>query len=217
MTNDSQRIDHIRRDFKKSSLNRENLESDPYMQFGKWFEEALSFYGEDSTAFILSTASGEGIPSSRVVLLKFHSEQGYIFFTNYNSHKGRDINQNPNVSMLFFWPELERQIRIEGKVRKTSEDISDEYFYSRPFESRLAAKISRQSEPVDEYVNLKEDYEFALTTCCPADVKRPAHWGGYLITPLCYEFWQGRPGRMHDRFKFEQTDKGVWKITQLQP
>lgn len=214
---DVQKIDHFRRDFKKFSLTKENLEADPYKQFLKWFEDAVSAFDSDATAFILSTANTKGIPSSRVVLLKYHSEEGFTFFTNYNSRKSKDIEQNPNVSMLFFWPEFERQIRIEGTIRKTGAQISDDYFYSRPFESRIAAKISRQSEIVGDDTDLNSDFSFALASCCPADVKRPAHWGGFIIEPQNYEFWQGRPGRMHDRFRYAKTTDNSWSIIQLYP
>jgi pyridoxamine 5'-phosphate oxidase len=214
----SEKIDKIRRDYVRSALTEADLDPDPYLQFCKWFDEMLQVENDDPTAFILSTSTPEGKPSSRVVLLKKHSPDGFVFFTNYGSKKGRHILANPYVSMLFFWPETERQVRIEGKATIISEQESDEYFQSRPRESRIAAMISKQSSPVEAEKDLNEIFEFAMNSMCQEDIIRPAQWGGFLIIPELYEFWQGRPARLHDRFQYDfSKENNSWKMIRLQP
>jgi pyridoxamine 5'-phosphate oxidase len=210
-------IHNIRREFQKAELHLKDMEVDPYMQFCKWFEEMLTDEHEDPTSFVLTTATLSGKPSSRVVLLKGHSPEGFIFFTNYLSRKGKEIEQNPYVSMLFYRPAIERQIRIEGIAEKISEQESDEYFRSRPRDSRISALLSRQSSPADDEQSLKETFDYSMKTMCDDDIQRPKHWGGYLIRAHAYEFWQGRPGRLHDRFLYEKRENNQWFLTRLQP
>lgn len=213
----NEKIPNIRRDYRKHRIIRSELNSDPYMQFCRWFDEILSLQIPDPTAFILSTVTKEGKPASRVVLLKGHSPEGFVFFTNYASSKGQQIELNPHVSMLFFWPERERQIRIEGRAIRVSDKISDEYFRTRPRESKIAAIISKQSRPVEPDTDMQEIFIYAMESLCHDDLVRPEHWGGFQVIPEKYEFWQGRAGRMHDRFVYNKTGLQAWEIIQLQP
>jgi len=205
---------HLRKDYSKISLDTEHLNKDPFVQFGEWFDNALSHESQEANAMILSTSSISGKPSSRVVLLKSFSKQGFVFFTNYNSKKGKDIEENPNVSVLFFWPSAMRQIRIEGFAKKTSQKISENYFYSRPRESQASSALSMQSAPLEQ----RESFDNSVKTLAgnPGKIIKPKHWGGYNITPRTFEFWQGRIGRSHDRFLYTQ-ENGIWKITPLYP
>jgi pyridoxamine-phosphate oxidase len=211
------KIHNIRRDYRKHRIIKSELSPDPYIQFCRWFEEILCLQISDPTAFILSTVSIEGKPASRVVLLKGHSPKGFVFFTNYSSNKGQQIELNPDVSMLFFWPEAERQIRIEGRANRVSKKDSDEYFQSRPRESKIAAIISKQSQPVEPDTDLQELFTYAMESMCHDDLVRPDYWGGFQILPEKYEFWQGRAGRMHNRYVYIKSGLHAWEIIQLQP
>ena len=201
-----------RRDYTKGVLKIEDLQGDPLTTVQQWIDRAKS-NELDPTAFVLST-SVEGQPHSRVVLLKEIRNGQLVFFTNYNSDKGKEIAQNPKVSLNFFIPSDERQIRILGTASKVSEEESDEYFYSRPYESQVGAAVSRQSETLDSRDRLDAAYESALKL--EQNPKRPDHWGGYAITPFQIEFWQGRASRLHDRFLFTFID-GEWQINRLYP
>lgn len=208
-------ISNIRKDYLKAQLNKSVVGEDPVAFFEKWFDEAVHGGVEEPTAMAISTVSAGGLSSSRTVLLKDIRDGAFVFYTNYSSRKGSDIAQNPNVSLLFYWPELERQVRIEGRAEKVPSSASDEYFASRPAISQVSAIISPQSKPVPdrEYLEkLKEEY---LSVKRDAH-KRPENWGGYAVTPVNIEFWQGRPGRLHDRILFEREGE-VWKISRLAP
>jgi len=182
--------------------------------FKLWIKEAIDSGVNEPTAMTLSTASNSGYPSSRVVLLKGYNKTGLVFFTNYESKKGKQLISNPNCAVNFFWPELERQIRIEGVARITSEEVSEEYFNSRPEESKISAIISPQSKvvPDREYLeNLRDRFNYSKNVLC-----RPKNWGGFEIIPESIEFWQGRPGRLHDRILFSRNRDG-WKKERLAP
>lgn len=206
----------LRRDFSLKSLDQTEVSTDPINQFEIWFKEALRSEALEPNAMTLSTATPEGKPSSRVVLLKQIQNNGFVFFTNYDSKKGKQIEQNPYAALNFIWHELERQVKVEGKIRKISDKESDYYFDVRPPRSKLGAWASPQSEeiPNREYLeNIVSDFErrFEGTT-----VKRPINWGGYILEPTLIEFWQGRSSRLHDRIQYLLVD-GKWKIARLAP
>ncbi len=208
----------LRREYGGQKLKKKHLDPDPWKQFNQWFNEAIEKVSLDPNAFVLSTSSHKGSPSSRIVLLKEHSPEGFIFFTNYLSRKGIEISENPNVSMLFYWAEISKQIRIEGYAKKLTGQKSDEYFFSRPFDSQIASMISKQSKKIEDDIDLNEVFEMAKQSICPSEIKRPVHWGGYIIVPEKYEFWQGQAARLHDRFVYLQNSKTKnWEIIQLQP
>ena len=209
-------ISAIRKEYLITQLNEDDVQSDPLKQFEQWLNEAVESNVNEPTAMTLATSTFEGKPSARVVLLKGVSPEGFSFFTNYDSKKGKQILQNPYGALVFFWPELERQVRIEGKVAKLTDKQSDEYFKTRPEGSKIGAWASPQSQviPNRKYLeNLKSDFheEFSKRT-----IKRPPNWGGYVLAPTCIEFWQGRADRLHDRIQYTLTN-GVWTIERLAP
>jgi len=209
-------IRHIRKDYRKYSLNIDAMHTNPYIQFCSWFSEVVETENEEANVMVLSTADIGGRPSSRIVLLKEHNEKGYVFYTNYDSRKGLEIEQNPYVSLLFWWADFERQVRIEGRLLKISEKESDAYFYSRPKESQIAAMISNQSQSIQDKQELIEKYQILFEDTSTNAIKRPSNWGGYMLFPERYEFWQGGANRIHDRFLYEKrNDK--WTISRLQP
>ncbi len=205
----------IRREYRLHALD-ESVATDPFQLFGVWLEEAINGKVNEPTAMTLATASPEGFPSARIVLLKSFSPNGFLFFTNYQSRKGRELEANPKASLLFFWPELERQIRVEGIVSRTSIAVSDQYFMSRPFESRISAAVSPQSEPVPNRSALEELWLQKASKTSEKELVRPQYWGGYSLVPQQIEFWQGRPNRFHDRILFCK-DNQEWKISRLAP
>jgi len=209
-----------RREYVYTELLRNDLLSDPFKQFTQWMDQALSNQIIDPTAMSVSTVDNNGQPHSRVVLLKETNEQGFVFYTHYDSHKGQQIAQNSKAALLFFWPQMDRQIRIEGNLEKISEQQSDDYFHSRPRDSQLAAASSQQSSVVTGRKMLEQNYAIEAERYEHLEVKRPDHWGGYRLIPNHFEFWQGRPNRMHDRFIFEKdTNKShqAWSISRLAP
>ena len=205
----------IRTNYTKEKLSEKSLR-DPMPLFEKWMEEAIEGKVNEPTAMMLSTVSEDNIPSSRVVLLKLFSREGFHFFTNYNSRKGNEIRVNSHVALLFFWPELEREVRIEGAAGFSSKEISDQYFSERPYESQISAIISPQSQVVSSREELEEIWEKRFAMASGKTLKRPGDWGGYLVKPERIEFWQGRPNRLHDRILFEK-DQGKWVISRLAP
>ena len=211
-----QHIADLRKEYIKNILRKEDLKSDPLSQFAIWFEEAQKAAAVEPNAMTLSTVSASGKPSSRIVLLKGIEEQAMIFFTNYSSDKGKDMLENPYVALNFFWPELERQVRIEGTITKTSAEESDVYFNSRPIGSQLGAWASPQSS----IVNSREEMEANLLEFerkfKDRVIPRPPHWGGYKVSPEKMEFWQGRASRLHDRFLYS-LEANQWKIDRLAP
>lgn len=216
MDNINEHINQLRSVFSKASLDEKDVEKDAVKQFAKWFGEAISAKPNEVNAMSLSTVSSDGKPSSRIVLLRGFDENGFIFYTNYTSRKGEEITDNPNAALLFFWPELERQVRIEGVLGKQSAEESDAYFNARPRESKLGAWTSAQSKVIASRKVLDEEFE-KLSAQYPGEtIPRPVHWGGYVLTPVSIEFWQGRPGRLHDRILYTK-DAGNWKISRLAP
>ena len=210
-------IAQLRKEYTAQQLTEENVNKSPFIQFEKWFYEAMNVYSFDANAMMLSTVSKEGNPSSRIVLLKSFDETGFTFFTNYHNNKGRNIEQNYFVSLSFFWMLIERQVHINGIAKKISNEASDDYFASRPFESQIGAWASKQSQKIEnravideKYMALKKQYENKT-------VPRPPYWGGFLVEPSSIEFWQGRASRLHDRILFEKYENNEWGISRLSP
>ncbi|MBX3652334.1 MAG: pyridoxamine 5'-phosphate oxidase [Burkholderiales bacterium] len=197
------------------SLNESDVAADPFVQFQRWFDEALRAGLPMPNAMTLATATAGGMPSARIVLLKGIDHGGFVFFTNYRSRKGRELAENPRAALLFHWTELEREVRIEGGIEKVTATESDDYFASRPLGSRHAAIASPQSEPVANRGVLEQKFAAAATTCGDTP-KRPAHWGGYRLRPASVEFWQGRPNRLHDRLLYSR-DGERWTLGRLAP
>ncbi|MEJ7611531.1 MAG: pyridoxamine 5'-phosphate oxidase [Ferruginibacter sp.] len=209
-------IADIRKDYRLRSFSERDAAATPFEQFKQWWEEALASNIDEPNAMTLATADATGSPSARIVLLKGVTEEGFEFFTNYESHKAKDVVQNVRVSLVFFWKELERQIRINGNAVKTTEAVSDEYFKSRPFESRIGAWASPQSEEIESRDGLEQRVDELREQYRDREVPRPPFWGGYLVKPVMMEFWQGRPNRLHDRIEYKLT-KGSWKKRRLAP
>ena len=208
-------LDNLRKDYTKDSFNEKTAQKNPFEQFKVWFDDAVNFPMMEPNAMALSTVSSDGRPSSRIVLLKRYDENGFVFFTNYESRKGKELETNPYASLLFYWDKLERQIRIEGITEKISIEESDDYFQSRPYESRLGAWASKQSEVLPSRFTLIREVAKLLVKY-PAKVPLPPFWGGYRLKPDMFEFWQGRPSRLHDRIRYSNRG-GLWIIERLYP
>lgn len=206
-------IKDIRREYDFTDLSEKSISEKPIELFEKWINKALNKV-KDPTACVLSTVTEDFKPSSRIVLLKEYSKKGFTFFSNFNSRKGRDLAQNNFASLLFYWQEFDRQIRIEGSVCKCSDDTSNKYFEERPIESRIAAIVSKQSEKIVSRENLEADFKTFMDE--NRKIERPDFWGGYLLKPTKFEFWQGRENRLHDRLVYELID-GKWEIYRLAP
>jgi pyridoxamine 5'-phosphate oxidase len=209
------KLSEIRTEYMLQQLNENDIKKDPFSQLNLWIDEAIESKACEATAMALSTVSPDGKPSSRIVLLKELSEKGLIFFTNYESQKGKELAEHPQASLLFFWGELQRQVRIEGKVKKISESESDTYFRSRPRGSQLSALSSPQSTVISREKLEKQRVEFEKKYE-GKDVPKPANWGGYILIPDYFEFWQGRENRLHDRLTFNKQGMD-WKIERLAP
>jgi len=211
-------LSNYRRSYEKSELLESNIPEDPINLFHRWFHEVEDFgSGEEVNAMTVSTIGLDGFPKARVVLLKKYSEEGFIFYTNYNSEKGRAIAQNPNVCLSFFWHGAERQVIIKGIAEKTAEIISDNYFDSRPDGSKLGAIVSNQSEVIPSRNYLEENLKQLESEYDSMVIPRPKHWGGYLVRPVEVEFWQGRANRLHDRIRYSVQEDYSWKKERLSP
>ena len=197
-------------------LTEENINKNPFKQFEIWFEEAKKIGLKDPNAMNVASATKSGIPSSRMVLLKAYSEEGFIFYTNYTSRKSGEILDNPIVALNFFWDALERQIRIEGEIKKVEKEVSDAYFNSRSRLSKLGAHASNQSQIIENYEELTDKLNSFEEKYKDKDIPRPDHWGGFIVIPSSIEFWQGHDGRLHDRLKFEKENDN-WVMKRLSP
>jgi len=233
-------IEDIRREYSLTGLRRKDLEADPIAQFKKWFDQATGARASgkvrkffirlykalllasgaellDLTAMTLATADKQGRPSARVVLLKGVDQRGFIFYTNYNSRKGRELAENSQAALVFYWPDQERQVCIAGTVTQLPPTESDAYFRSRPRGSRVAAWASQQSETIEDRATLEERWRKMEAEYAGKEIPRPPFWGGYLLSPARVEFWQGRPNRLHDRFRYTWQPDQTWLIERLSP
>lgn len=209
-------ISDIRKEYTRHTLSENDVAASPFEQFNKWFHEALHGGLPEPTAMNLATVGADGRPSSRIVLLK-HIDTGFVFFTNYGSRKGQDLQHNPYAALTFHWVELERQVRIEGKTEMVEASLSDEYFNSRPLMSRIGAIASEQSRPLPNREALEDRMRALEAQYANQEPPRPHNWGGYRLIPDYFEFWQGRRSRLHDRIVYELTDNNSWKIYRLAP
>ena len=210
-------ISGLRKEYSSQSLSEEDVDQHPVDQFTKWWHQAVNSEILEPNAMTLATASTDGLPSARIVLLKGFDKDGFIFYTNYNSYKGLQLEENPKACLVFFWKELERQVRIVGLVNKTNDKLSDNYFLSRPQGSQLGAWASPQSKIIENrdwldnrYLQVEEEFK-------SKQLMRPPSWGGYVVKPIIIEFWQGRPSRLHDRIQYTLSETGSWKIDRLAP
>ena len=210
-------IADIRKDYKLQILNEIDIENNAINQFGKWWSDAIDSQIDEVNAMTLATATNEGKPSARIVLLKGFNERGFVFFSNYDSHKGKELINNPQACMVFFWKELERQIRIEGMIEKVSSEESDAYFLSRPVSSQIGAWSSPQSSVILNRKVLEDNVTRYSQQFSTEQLVRPDNWGGYRLKPTLIEFWQGRSSRLHDRLQYTLQDDTTWKIERLAP
>ena len=210
-------IAHLRREYSSQSLLEQDVASDPLVQFQTWWEQARKSEIEEVNAMTLATASTDGMPAARIVLLKGYSAEGFVFFTNYKSYKAMHLEENPKACLVFFWKELERQVRITGLVKKLGAQENDTYFFSRPRGSQIGAWASPQSQVIPNREWLDEAYLKIDHQYSEKDPARPDHWGGYLVQPVIIEFWQGRPSRLHDRLQYTLQQNGGWSIERLAP
>jgi len=209
-------IQNLRQEYRAAELAESDVDKNPFTQFGKWFKEALDALLYEPNVMTLATADLTGKPSARILLLKGFDENGFVFFTNYSSKKGKEMEENPQASMVFFWPELERQVRIDGLITKVAEQVSEDYFHSRPKGSQIGAAASPQSTIIPNRELLQNRVNELTATYTDQEVPKPAHWGGYLLEPTHIEFWQGRPSRLHDRITYTNVN-GAWAINRLAP
>ena len=211
-------ISHMLKNYNTDFLLEKNADKDPFRQFSKWFNEAVTGFEGEANGMVLATADDEGMPTARVVLLKDYSEKGFVFYTNSLSRKGTQISFNPNVALLFYWPSLERQVRIEGQAGVLSDEESDAYFDSRPEENKISSIISPQSEVIPNREFLEKKYEHAKASYQNKPITRPLFWVGYSVVPEYFEFWQGREKRLHDRliYSYDLTNS-VWVMQRLAP
>jgi pyridoxamine 5'-phosphate oxidase len=224
----SNEIADIRKDYKLASLEEADVAANPFDQFTRWWNEAVASQIDEVNAMTLATANAAGVPAARIVLLKGYNPNGFIFFTNYESDKGKNLAQNPHAALVFFWKELERQIRIEGTVEKVSVEESDRYFNSRPASSRIGAWASPQSAVIENRLVIEQNVERYSSIFANDSIERPDHWGGYIVKPTSIEFWQGRSSRLHDRIRYSVENSAYnaatdtrtdlnWKIERLAP
>lgn len=207
----------LRKDYTLLGLSETDADRNPFKQFQKWFDQARQAQLPEPNAMTLATATKDGKPSARMVLLKNFDERGFVFYTNHKSHKGQELADNPQGAIVFWWAELERQVRIEGRVEKVSDQESDEYFHSRPVNSRLGAWVSEQSQVIQSREVLEQRLEELKNQYQNQEIPRPPHWGGFRVIPAEIEFWQGRPSRLHDRLLYRRLDDSNWHIERLSP
>jgi pyridoxamine 5'-phosphate oxidase len=210
-------IADIRKDYKLQSLLESGVAATPIEQFTRWWDEAIKSNIDEVNAMTLATASTLGIPSARIVLLKGYDEKGFVFFTNYASNKGRQLNENPFAALVFFWKELERQVRIEGTIEKIASKESDDYFHSRPPGSQIGAWASPQSKVIANREVIEQNVNQYMQQFGNGSIPRPEHWGGYLVRPTSIEFWQGRSSRLHDRILYTLLPGNGWHLERLAP
>lgn len=209
-------LSEIRKEYSLKTLDIKDVSPDPIRQFQLWFEEAVDAEVLEVNAMCLSTLGKDGFPSGRIVLLK-GVDHGFLFFTNYLSEKGKEIALNPKVSLTFFWAELERQVRVMGTLEKVSAQESDDYYFSRPLGSQVGAWSSPQSQKIPNREFLEKTIQELQEKFSKEPISRPPHWGGYRLLPIRFEFWQGRPSRLHDRIAYEKVSEGNWEISRLAP
>jgi pyridoxamine 5'-phosphate oxidase len=207
----------LNRQYSQPPLRKSDVDPSPFKEFQKWFERAIATIPILPNAMTLATVSRDGVPSSRVVLLKGFDENGFVFYTNYDSQKARELDENPVAALSFYWPELERQVRITGRVTRTSREESESYFRTRPRDSQLGAWASKQSEVVSNREVLEEKMARLIQEYEGREVPLPDYWGGYRLAPDSIEFWQGRPSRLHDRLRYTRQSNGEWLIERLSP
>jgi pyridoxamine 5'-phosphate oxidase len=210
-------IADLRKEYSSETLLENDVDADPIMQFQKWWDQALATEILEPNAMTLATASPDGLPSARIVLLMGFDSNGFVFYTNYKSYKGLQLEENPKACLVFHWKELERQVRIMGLVSKLKEDESDAYYSSRPIGSRIGAWASPQSQPIENREWLEKEFEKRKEEFQNTEIHRPSFWGGYNVKPVIIEFWQGRFSRLHDRLQYNLKDDGKWKIERLAP
>lgn len=210
-------IADLRKDYTAGGLDEADVDSDPIKQFSLWFEQARLVTGHEPNAMTVATANAEGVPSARIVLLKGYDDRGFMFYTNYDSEKGNDLAANPATALLFYWPELERQVRISGVAERLPREDSERYFRSRPRGSQIGAAASDQSAVIANRQVLIDAVSELETRYEGQDVPMPEQWGGYLVRPTWIEFWQGRSSRLHDRLRYLRGDQGEWRIVRLSP
>ena len=214
---DKKTLQNLRIEYSSSPINESAVDANPISFFGKWFDEAMAAEVREPNAMTLATATRDGIPSARIVLLKGADKNGFSFYSNYLSRKGKELAKNPSACLVFFWPELGRQVRIEGKILKLSKEESEAYFATRPFGSQLGAVVSPQSQVIANREVLDVAYTAYEQKFEGKKIPKPAHWGGFILQPIAIEFWQGRESRLHDRVKYALMEKGKWKIERLAP
>lgn len=211
------KIADLRQEYSHKKLTEKKAEKNPFDQFKKWWKQVLEAKVVEPNAMTLATASADGFPSARIVLLKDLSEEGFVFFTNYGSFKGRQLEENPKATLVFFWKELERQVRVTGLVSRLDPKDNEAYFKSRPRASQLGAMVSPQSQVIESREWLTDQFKKMKRSSKGEDLACPANWGGYVVKPVIIEFWQGQPGRLHDRLQYTLAEDGSWKMERLAP
>jgi pyridoxamine 5'-phosphate oxidase len=210
-------MDKLRREYTDAGLDERDLEANPFKQFEQWFQEAIDAKIDLPDAMTLATATSDGIPSARIVLLRGLDERGFVFYTDYESQKGKELAENPNAALVFYWRELDRQVRITGQVSRVSRENSNNYFQSRPAGSRLAALASKQSEVIPDRKILEDRFEQLAAQYQDTEIPLPSDWGGYRLSPNMIEFWSGRPSRLHDRLRYTRQSNDDWRIERISP